>query len=302
MNKLYLDLNRSIDASVFLAGTGRSGTTWVEEIINAKNEYRVMFEPFHSKKIDLCRGYNYRQYLRFENSDPYFLKSAKAILSGKVRHKWIDQCNKRSIFSKRLIKDIRANLMLRWFYAHFPQMPIVLLLRHPCAVALSKVKLKWGDPLEEILEQEELMNDYLNPFKKDIESVKTKFERHIFVWCIENYIPLKQFQAGEIYLVFYENLCRDSAVEVRRLFEFLGKKYDEDILANLNVPSALSRKDSAIKQKRDVVNAWRSDVSNDEIQKSIEILSLFGLNKIYGQESMPKVDSKSAFTSYPDLD
>jgi hypothetical protein len=36
---------------VFLCGTLGSGSTWVEEILNFDQQYRLMFEPFHPKKV-----------------------------------------------------------------------------------------------------------------------------------------------------------------------------------------------------------------------------------------------------------
>ena len=77
--------------TVFLAGTGRSGTTWVEEIINSQNDFRIMFEPFYSKKIDLLHDWNYRQYLRSDDRREQVFNPATRILSGQIRNKWIDK-------------------------------------------------------------------------------------------------------------------------------------------------------------------------------------------------------------------
>ncbi len=76
--------------TVFLAGTGRSGTTWIEEIINSRNNFRIMFEPFHSKKVDLFSNWNYRQYIRCNDRRDKFLKPATTIFRGEIEHKWID--------------------------------------------------------------------------------------------------------------------------------------------------------------------------------------------------------------------
>lgn len=68
----------------------------------------------------------------------------------------------------------------------------------------------------------------------------------ILLWCIENYIPLKQFQLGELHLVFYENLVRCPENEIKRLFEFLDRPLYQSVLKKLNRPSAQARADSAI--------------------------------------------------------
>jgi hypothetical protein len=44
-------------------------------------------------------------------------------------------------------------------------MPIILLLRHPCAVVASRLALGWKDNLFETMEQEDLVEDFLLPME-----------------------------------------------------------------------------------------------------------------------------------------
>lgn len=140
-SRIFIDYGSDYRDSIFVAGTGRSGTTWISDIINYRNEYRYVFEPFNPYKVGICREFRYRQCLRPENREERFIEPAKAILSGRVRNSWTDQYNKKFFCRQRLIKDIRANFLLKWIHANFPGIPIILLLRHPCTVANSKLKL-----------------------------------------------------------------------------------------------------------------------------------------------------------------
>jgi hypothetical protein len=72
-------------------------------------------------------------------------------------------------------------------------MPIILLLRHPCAVVASRLALGWKDNLFETMEQEDLVEDFLLPMETRIRAASDGFERHLFLWCIDNYVPLRQF-------------------------------------------------------------------------------------------------------------
>ncbi|GJQ57451.1 MAG: hypothetical protein D8M57_15510 [Candidatus Scalindua sp. AMX11] len=290
-DRIYIDLNKNYHNTVFLAGTGRGGTTWVSNIINYNNEYRYMFEPFHSGKVDSCRNFRYRQYLRPDDRDSKFIESAKLILSGKVKDPWIDSKNKKFISSKRLIKDIRASHFLKWIYANFPGIPIILLLRHPCAVVHSKLKLNWESHLGEFLSQDELLEDFLNPFKDAIVDTNSMFEKLIFQWCIEYYVPLKQFNKGEIHLAFYEGFCENPRDEIERLFSFLGKNFDDKVLLNIKTPSALSRKFSAIVTGRNLIDSWRGNITKEQIRRAVEILAMFGLDRIYTEDSMPDIEN-----------
>jgi hypothetical protein len=280
--------------TVIVAGTGRSGTTWVEEVINSRNDYRIMFEPFHSKKVDLLRDWNFRQYLRSNDRRDKFLMPATRILSGRVRNEWIDKYNQKFFSNKRLIKDIRAQLLLHWIKHNFPEIPIILLLRHPCAVANSKLHLNWVTHLDEFLRQDELMEDFLSPFRKEIENAEAPFDKHIFMWCVENYIPLKQFKENEILVIFYEDFCKNPRNEIEKVMQFVGSTFTPEMLEKVTKPSVQSHKESAIVSKTDLVSSWRKSISEEQIKRSVEILSLFGLQKIYNQSDFPLLDGTQA--------
>ena len=288
------ELNHDHKNTVFLAGVGRSGTTWIADIINYNREYRFIHEPFNPNRVGLVRDFQYKQYLRPENCESRYLVPAKAVLSGRVRDRWTDVANKKIFARKRLIKDIRANLLLKWIHSNFPGIPIILLFRHPCAVANSWMKLGWGQEergsrtdIEACLSQEELMLDYLEPFRGPIQQAQSEFEKHVFIWCMLNYVPLRQFKQGEIHLCFYEKFCENPYEEIERLFGFLGKKFDEKVLSNLRTPSSMSREDSAIVKGTSLIDSWREQISAQDLKNALKILNLFGFEKIYSGDSMP---------------
>ncbi|MDP8940282.1 MAG: sulfotransferase [Actinomycetota bacterium] len=290
----HVDLNHDHRNSIFLAGSGRSGTTWLSEIINHRNEYRYIFEPFYPDRVGLCKSFRRKQYLRPEDRCEEFLEPARKIISGRVRNLWTDRFNRKLVVRRRLIKDIRANLLLGWLHDNFPRMPIVLLLRHPCAVTYSRIKLGWKDVLDDTMEQPELIEDHLSHLEKDIRNARTPFERSIFLWCIENYIPLRQLDPGAFHLVFYENLCTNPGKEVRRLYSFLGKTFNTSIYSSIGRPSSLSRRESAVVVGGHPVDSWMGSVDTSQIERSVEILSLFGLDHIYGDDPMPNPDGTRA--------
>ncbi len=43
----YIDFPKEKE-TIFFASSGRSGTTWIQEMLTRSGDYRVMFEPFHS--------------------------------------------------------------------------------------------------------------------------------------------------------------------------------------------------------------------------------------------------------------
>jgi len=289
----FIDLKADEKNSILLVGDGRSGTTWVSNIINYNNEFRYMFEPFHPHFVEASQGFRMFQYLRPTSDARYFLNTARAIITGRFRHERVDQYNRRLLCTKRLIKDIFAHLFLKWLKVHFPDTRIILLLRHPCAIAVSKEKLRqnmWMDEPEKFLSQRELLEDFLHPFKGEIKAARSYFEKQIINWSIIHYIVLKQFTKGEIHLAFYENFCARPEEEIRRLFSFLGKDYQGIPIEVLKTPSQMSRKESAINTGGSLTDEWRRDVGDEKVKRANQILNVFQLDSIYPDgNSMPDV-------------
>lgn len=275
---LYVDLARGDHRrSVFLAGTGRSGTTWLSGLVNHDRRYRNVFEPFHPGKVEAFRGFRSKQYLRPGDRREEFLAPARRVLSGEMRNGWTDRGGA-LLARRRLVKEVRANLLLGWMAENFPGMPIVLLVRHPCAVVSSRLALGWRDNLDETMGQEELVEDYLLSIKEEILGARDPFERHLFLWCIDNYVPLKQFQPGGLHLCFYENLLLDPEPELHRLFAALGQNFDERVLHRTSQRGASGDH---------LVDGWRLGMTRRRLERTLEILGLFGLDRVYGEGPLP---------------
>ena len=290
--QLYLDRRADHRRTVFIAGSGRSGTTWIADLLNHRNEYRHISEPFHRKNVPLAAPFAYRQYLRPDDDDPRYLEPARRILSGRVRTLWTDKYNRRMRVDRRLVKEVRANLFLKWLRVHFPEMPMVFVLRHPCAVAASRMRIDWegGTRLRSFLEQPSLVRDHLEPFEADLaeaDSKGTEFERMIHFWCVENLVPLRQLGPGDVHIAFYERLVTQPEEEIRRLFDHVGSRFDPSVLDAAGRPSMASRKDSAIVSGGDLVGGWRRHLSEDQVGRAVEILAAFGLERIYGADPEP---------------
>ena len=281
---LYVDLAKGDHRrTVFLAGTGRSGTTWLGGLVNHDRRYRNVFEPFHPGKVEEFRGFRGKQYLRPGDTRQEFLAPARRVLSGELRNSWTDRGGA-LVARWRLVKEIRANLLLGWLAENFPGMPLVLLLRHPAAVVSSRLALGWRDNLDETMGQEELVEDHLLPMEGQILAARDPFERHLFLWCIDNYVPLKQFQPGGLHLCFYENLLLDPEAELRRLFTALNRSFDGKVLSQLDRSSPTGRRGAPVDRS---VDGWRRGMTGRRLERTLGILGLFGLDRVYGEGPLP---------------
>src|SRR5215210_4172710 len=253
---LYVDLGKGDHTrSVFVAGSGRTGTTWFSQLIHYRRQYRYVFEPFTPREVGPFGHFRTKQYLRPDDRREEYLRPARLALTGGLRDPWVDRFNGRILARRRLIKDIRANLLLGW--------------RHD---------------LSETMEQQELVEDFLLPMEPEIRAARDDFERHLFLWCIDNYVPLMQLGPVKAHLIFYENLLARPDAELRSLFASLGEDCDLRVYAGMSRPSPLSREDAPGPS----LEGWRARVSNHQLQRAVEILRLFGLDRLYGEGSMPE--------------
>ena len=191
--QLFVDTSAHHRDSVLICAIQRSGTTWFGDVINYGNEYRSMYEPFHNRYVPEVKAFKTWQYLRPGDDSPEYLEPAKAIFEGRIRNKWISAYNRRFVANRRLIKDVRSLMMIGWIRAHFPDMPVILLLRHPCAVLNSLLRLHWHrNAAALILAQPQLMEDHLEPFRAEIESASGDVDNHLLAWGANYYVALRQ--------------------------------------------------------------------------------------------------------------
>jgi hypothetical protein len=293
--RLYVNTNHDLANTILLAGTGRSGTTWLSNIVNHGNEYRYIFEPFVPQYTYEWRNFHYKQYLNPDGGDKHAVAAAKTILSGQIRNVWVDKFNNKIICNRRLIKDIRVNFMLKWLHNNFPQIPIIFMLRHPCAVASSRIQLNWQLDIDEILDQSALITDYFADTLNVIDDTKDIFLRNICLWCMENYVPLQQFKQKEVYILFYEHLCVAPEREISRLFSWLEQAHPESISNVVQKPSQVTEKHSAIRTGENLVKQWTRHISDEQATNAIRLLRKFNLDYLYDETPLPLL--KESFTS-----
>jgi hypothetical protein len=262
-SRLYRDTHRDTRRSMMVAGTARSGTTWVTDLLASQISCRVLFEPFHSGLVEAFRAFHYFQYMRPDEQNPELRAYCHRVFSGDIRHRWIDREVERILPEYRTVKDIRANLFLAWLHCNFPEVPLLFVMRHPCAVVLSRLQLGWwtDQDIEPFLSQPKLIDDYLADKVDIIGRAKTPEEKHAVIWCVSNLVPIKQFHGGGLQVVFYENLCTQPELEIPKIFRAIGHDYDDVIFASAKRPSYTAVRSSAIVTGDDRLTRWQSDMT-----------------------------------------
>lgn len=276
---------------MIVAGTARSGTTWLANIIASQISCRIMFEPFNPGMIEAFSQFHTFQYMRPTEKNSQLLSYCQRVFSGEIRHRWIDR-QVDTVFPRyRLIKDIRANLFLKWIHDSFPEVPLLFIVRHPCAVALSRIQLDWATDtdIESFLSQPKLVDDFLADKTDVIRQVKTVEGKHALIWCISHLVPIKQFRSKGLTVVFYENLCTCPESEIPKIFQAIGHNYDNAVFGLMSKPSMTSSHTSAVVTGEDKIARWKEKLSSKQIDSILSVVRHFGLDYIYGDSSIPIV-------------
>ena len=250
---------------------------------------RLMFEPFHTGLVSDFAQFNYFQYMRPGQENSALLDYAYRVLSGQIRHPWIDRYVDTVLPRRRVIKDIRACLFLRWIHDYFPEVPMVFIIRHPCAVVASRLKLDWatdGD-IRHFLDQKPLLDDFLSERMDIIQGATTSEEKHAIVWSVSNLVPLQQMRDMPMHIVFYENLLLYPGEEIPKLFRAIRQPYDESVFRYAHRASMTTKRKSAILEDTDPTTSWRRELSDAQITRVLRIVEGFGLDHLYGDSDLP---------------
>ena len=193
-------------------------------------------------------------------------------------------------FHGRVIKDICSNLFLHKIKELRPQIPIIYIVRHPCAVVYSRLAKKewstgWGWHSHLFNDQSEYINRYFHG-KKIIPN--NELEDHAISYCHENYLPLKAFQPQiGFHLCYYENLVLNKEVEMARICSYIERTMGrlrtaqnpiqlEDVYVTMNSKNVKYLAEN----KTEYINRWKKKLSEDEIRKITDIIKKFGLEDV----------------------
>lgn len=304
---------------IIVAGSGRSGTTWVGDVLASCRGCYSVFEPLrisHVPGVPSFAGQGDRPgtYLRPNEENPEWGTFFRRLFNRKISNTWtrrdwiLAERPSRTILPNRLsfriarheyqfkrllakccvTKMIRGNLLLQWIAKRF-DVSVVYLTRHPCSAIGSQMRMNWwSDSLEDIFAQKKLMIDYLEPYQELLKGAKTPLQRTAMLWCVENIVPLAHLSTGANWIaVSYEELMSRSPSPFDRLFgklQLYPSRSTESVIATpVNHASPCCRKQTA----------WHDPLTEAEGSEVLEICSKFGIG-LYGRQSLPLSEPKNS--------
>jgi hypothetical protein len=243
-----------------ILGSGRSGTTWVQDCLAAANGLRPIFEPLHEGESELGSRFAYRMLTpgdSCEELECYF----RDLSAGRIRSLWIDYRGRRQLlfptpsklatvrgfrgwiwlwrkhFADRhdlregtrqretLIKCIRANLMAGWLSRKLG-FRTALLVRHPCASVESQYRnaSAWNpEPVMDRYRSDKRLHEETDgAYLPLLNSRLTRLQALTLNWVIENQVPVARAVSEGYTVIYYEHLRKQPSVTWPRICKALA--------------------------------------------------------------------------------
>lgn len=310
MNKIYQQIQKyrnlkriqrsvsrgDFSKTIWLVGDGRSGTTWIANLLNADNSYREMFEPFHPQKVPQAKQFEENMYIAPKTKNYELLRFMETVFDGSLTNSWIDKELVSHTYKGLLIKDVFANLILGWATYEFPSVKPILLVRNPLSVAASKYitrRWNWPSSPQQFLKDELLMSTHLSGLKDTILNVAKRddfIEKQVLNWCIIHKVITNQFSLNKIHVLCYEKVIENPKDEIERALKYSGKEQNAELTKEkLSESSIVAFKGSSVIENKDPLTIWKETISEEQIELSTNLLKCFGFDNWYENLITPDV-------------
>jgi hypothetical protein len=197
------------DSPIFIVAFPRSGTTLLEQILDAHPSVRSMDEtPFLKRALEAAIDCGIRYPSELGRLSAAHLQDIRGRYWSQVRGK-VELQPGQHLVDKNPLNMMRLPLIRRLF----PHARTVLAVRHPCDTVLSCFQQQFRAP-------------DLALICRDLPTLATNYRTAFDFW----YAQLPLLGAATLELR-YESLVADFATEVRKLAEFLLLPWDEALLA-----------------------------------------------------------------------
>lgn len=300
-------------STTWLSGSGRSGTTWLGQVLAANPGSAFLYEPLHSWFASFPEDLSPaitdasdRPYIRVGSSNPSWTRYIARVLEGRgftrrtllsgVPARQRPRAIWRALAGNRLvIKEIRSNLMLDWLTSTFG-VRVILITRHPCAVVASQAARNWGtkrNVLDSFFSQPEFVEDHLRGDLHHLnrDNLDTGLKRLAARWAIENRVALETARNNDMVLpVAYERLVLNSRSELEKIFDFLNWPIDRRGWCAIERQLNRAGKDQPSVDGR--LSRWRTWLQPREIDDILAVTRSLGI-KCYDECIMPVTPENS---------
>jgi hypothetical protein len=188
-----------------------------------------------------------------------------------------------------VIKHVQLCRAAGWLAATFPETPMVLVVRHPCAVVQSMLTVRWsGTTMAEILAKRpeaatrravEILDGRTSPA-----------EVFAALWASEMQAMLGETDAATTPLIAYESVVDDPAGALGPVMEQLRLPRPPDLVTRSNLPSATTHKASVVRASGDRLTGWVDRLDPADRTAVLAVVRDAGITG-YGADPRPDLEA-----------
>jgi hypothetical protein len=285
-----------------MVGSGRSGTTWLSSLLNADHSMREVFEPVHVLHVDHMQDGPTHPVL---GSDPTWDAWLSDVFRGRYITRRTDRDNvgrNPADAQKLLVKDVFATGLL--LSSAVRDVPKVLVMRHPMAVALSKQVHRhwhWSWSTQEFLGHPGWRQGVLAPWVDvltKVEQTGSELERLVAVWAVIQRVSLMSLPEQELPVIHYERAMLEPWREVFALkqnsgWEALISASESEVLSAAGRVSFVSK--SFATSSLPNPTKWLEAAEAQDRMKVDKLLESLGVADWHDDQGMPVPEAIQAW-------
>lgn len=235
-----------MEKPIIILGFGRSGTTWIADVISHAIGKLILFEPIHPSVIDNCDAVAYRRVMPGDSDAGDLVTLYRRVLTKQLRKPWllrnhvpsplrdVPEAALDAVWNSREIagtKEIRANFLGPLLH-HAVGAKIAYIVRDPRAVVASVVNRsnfwEFGWPgtfdllMANTVSSPRFAGQPVAGLRRLALSAETTIEKVATMWAVTQVIALQDMKDIDAPVVRYEDLHDAPSLNFNRLFEQLG--------------------------------------------------------------------------------
>jgi hypothetical protein len=198
---------------------------------------------------------------------------------------WSEFRNGRKNHQIPLIKDPFAIFSSEWFTSSL-RSRVVIVVRHPAAVASSLRKLGWSFDFQDLLDQPLLMRDWLEPFRSEMEKIvklpSDLIAQSCLLWrMIYQSVNELRKNLPELLVIRHEDLSFDPLGRFSQVYDDLGLEFTADIQNSITSASSGNNPRETSKStvhsvridSQALVKSWQKRLSRSDIDRIQDLTS-----------------------------
>lgn len=295
--------------NVLVTGVPRSGSTVLGRMMAFSSEVNYIWEPFNLKyRVGVPDYYPYID----KNSN-----KAKRDVYDKLIRDTIALRNLKPVVNpnESLVKRIRqeygitrsAFLWYRWpkikkvffnpsvlvlkdpigifmsgYLVKEHNFKIIVTIRHPVAVAISRKKLEWAFDFDWWRNQVDLYEGHFKKIDDDFKKSGMDFIHETslhWLTCYSYLQKIKELHPDKVMIIRHEDLCENPVIEMEKIFNFINLNYEDKVIDKIKeITSGSELEKSTLNlaklEKRDgkkLIFKWKRETSQCELDAIKEL-------------------------------